>query len=526
MLETKLPCPSCRESGNDTKGDNLRVMPEGHGYCFACNTRHELEGTIKREGTSKMKVFPTLVYQAGNKESLKRQLSLEVCSNLRILSGTFCDKEVTIYEYDKGVKVRIIDSKEFFWHSGKESECQMLGLDKAIDYNKPIIITEGEEDAASCWEVGYQACSLKSGAGSVEKSIKHDIETLSKYKQVWLCLDNDTPGIEATKKALELLPNAKVINLNYFKDANEALMTKELNTLLDTQINDYVPEGLITFDQVDLDDLQNEQIEYLPITWLPKTNQYLQGGLEYGTLNLLFAGVGSGKTTLMAWLGYHLYMTHPNIKIANLLYEENEKTAPLRYIAMHYKLPVGKLRKDKTLLSTAEWKDAKRLFQQNDRLLFLGKECKRTSQGLFEYLDYIVNVKGCRIILLDHISYLIGRSGVSKHGERRDIDELLYKLQDFTITNHCIIIAVSHVTAKKEGKNFDEGEIPSVYSGRGSGALAQIPDVVIALARNSRDKYNSSYLKMFLVKNRWGGTVGETDTLIYNDDTGEFIVNE
>ena len=37
MKEHKEACPKCRETGNDTKGDNLHVYEDGATHCFACN---------------------------------------------------------------------------------------------------------------------------------------------------------------------------------------------------------------------------------------------------------------------------------------------------------------------------------------------------------------------------------------------------------------------------------------------------------------------------------------------------------
>ena len=45
MTTARKPCPSCREAGNDTKGDNLVVYEDGSSHCFACNYHEHGEET-------------------------------------------------------------------------------------------------------------------------------------------------------------------------------------------------------------------------------------------------------------------------------------------------------------------------------------------------------------------------------------------------------------------------------------------------------------------------------------------------
>jgi len=532
----RQPCPDCRALGKDSAGDNL-VVYEDHSTCYACSVTKFFEN---KETASFEDNIPTILGNFNHADWIskddsefvglykgipERGISEEVCHKLWCSTGEIYNKPAYGFTYGEAEKIRFKDEKKFIW-VGDSSTSVLYGLHACTDYSKKIVITEGEFDALSLWEKGIQACSIFRGAGSAKKDVTTSLEELKKFAEIVVWFDNDEAGQKALKEVLEILPKSKTswVYSKWIKDANEALLQGKLEEVLNDCLMLAKPVGILQADEIDFLAIQEEKIEYIPITFLPKVNEVTNGGFEFGTLNLIFAGVGSGKTTLLCHLGYHWFMNNKDLRIANLFYEENEKVTPLRYIAIHNNLPVGKLRKNPELLSPEQWRTSRQLFQQDNRMSFLGRECKRTSEGLFDALDYLVNRLHYNIILLDHISYIIGRSGVSKHGERRDIDELLYKLQDFSIKNNCIILAVSHITQKKEDKQWDEGAVPSVYSGRGSGALAQIPDVVIALARNTKNPYAESILKTYVVKNRWGGKVGETDQLVYNDDTGHFEV--
>ena len=53
---------------------------------------------------------------------------------------------------------------------------------------------------------------------------------------------------------------------------------------------------------------------------------------------------------------------------------------------------------------------------------------------------------------------------------------------------------------------------------RGSGSIAQVSDMVIALQRNITSGDNRSELKV--LKNRFNGRTGPADQLAYNQETG------
>ena len=307
-----------------------------------------------------------------------------------------------------------------------------------------------------------------------------------------------------------------------FKDANEALnfyfpdKKSALENILDFYSKDNDKSvGLVFGNELDFNLLQTEIIKSIPI---PFPKLYLSlGGFDYGCLYLILAGVGIGKSTLLNELSYYYFSN--NYKIANLFYEESEKVTPLRYIALENNIPVGLLRRDRTLLSSEQWENSRKSINK-DTVCFLNKEAIKNSESLFKNIEYLVEKKGFDIIIIDHISYIIGRSGVSKNGERRDIDELIYKLQDLTHKLGCIIICVSHITESNGTKGWDEGEIPSLYSGRGSKVLAQVPDGIIGLARDMKNEYKQAIMTTYCLKNRWGNKLGKMDSLVFHENTG------
>lgn len=64
-----IPCPKCRQQGNDRRGDNLVVYPDDSKYCFACGYyesgiafKRVLRGVLEGLGGEGMVTYPILPY--------------------------------------------------------------------------------------------------------------------------------------------------------------------------------------------------------------------------------------------------------------------------------------------------------------------------------------------------------------------------------------------------------------------------------------------------------------------------------
>lgn len=535
----KTECIDCNDAAWGKK--HLSQYSDGHTYCHRCKTYTPRDcnntftlGTIKKDSPLALE-FNKEQFIGSFQDLPERGISKETCELLGIMKGRIYNKDnCYLYMYDNGLNVRLPD-KSFPWIEGKASECSMFGLSEATDYTKPVIITEGQFDTAACYEIGRQACSLNSGNGSALVSLTHDKEELLKYKEIWIGVDNDEAGRKAKEDIIKLctewgiLDRLKIIDWSVYKDANEALLDKENHRIfldmLDVHTRYWSPEGLTLAQDLDIDSFQINNIRTLEIPFAPRMHKMMVG-YDYGCNYGILAGVGIGKTTWLTWQNLQIFLANPEVKIASLFYEEGEVVTPLRYVALKYGIPIGKLRRDRTLLSKEQWERVKD-FYNHDRMAFLNNKADRTSKGLLQYITWLVKVKKFDMIVVDHLSYIIGRSGVSKNGERRDIDELVYAIQDLTNQLGCITLFVNHITESKDSqKSWADGLIPDLYGGRGSKVLAQIPDGVIALARDMKNVHNQSVCSSYILKSRWDGPLGKADSWVYLEDTGELRIHK
>jgi twinkle protein len=388
---------------------------------------------------------------------------------------------------------------------------------------KHLVITEGEIDAMSVSQVmdlKWPVVSLPNGSGSVKRAIQNNYDWLDNFDHIVLMFDMDEPGREAVEVACELLPPGKVkIATLPAKDANDTLkqygpaaITK---AFWDAKV--YRPDGIVSGEDITLDELMAETNAGYTLPY-PKLQEMLLG-LRKGELTLLTAGSGIGKSTLAREWGYMLHQTY-GLRIGNVFLEEGQTKTAQGYVALHHKVPLGRLRHDKTILTPEQWASADAEVIKSGRLWFYRHFGSLESDRLLSKLRYLGSVCKCDFIILDHISIVTSGMESSSEGERKDIDILMTKLRSLVEETGVGIIAICHLKRAKD-KTFSEGDQISLSDLRGSGSLEQLSDNVIALERNQQAEGDVKRCSLIRVlKTREGEDTGAADKLVYKRDTG------
>jgi twinkle protein len=112
-------------------------------------------------------------------------------------------------------------------------------------------------------------------------------------------------------------------------------------------------------------------------------------------------------------------------------------------------------------------------------------------------------------------------SAQSNGDERKAIDEIMTKLRMLVQETGISLVCVSHLK-RPENKGHEEGAATSLAQLRGSGAIAQLSDMVIGLERNGQadDKNERNTTRVRVLKNRFSGITGKACALLYSHDTG------
>jgi twinkle protein len=124
-------------------------------------------------------------------------------------------------------------------------------------------------------------------------------------------------------------------------------------------------------------------------------------------------------------------------------------------------------------------------------------------------------------VVLDHLSIVV--SAMEDGGdERKNIDSIMTKLRQLVEETGAGLILVSHLRRVSGDKGHEEGHEVSLSHLRGSQAIAQLSDGVIALERNQQadEEKEANLTKVRVLKNRYAGIVGLATHLYYDKTTG------
>jgi twinkle protein len=505
-------CPQCGSSDANSRYD------DGHTHCFSCGFHTHADDDYEPTPSRKM----SNVQVKGEAITLKkRKIPAEICRKY----GCYVEGELQRFYYRSragtvvAAKVKNPE-KDFYWE-GSNTDHTLFGqhlfsnAGKSNDkFTHRVVIFEGEIDAMSgaVAQGSWPMVSIPDGAPSAKKAIQRQLEWLQAFDEVVLFFDNDQVGQGAAHAAAEALPPGKVkiakLDAKY-KDASDALQAGDAAAIRAAIWNAeaWTPGGIVTGQ-----DLLIQVTTPTP----PCAHDYpfigLQDklhGIRYGELVTITAGSGIGKSSFCRQLATNLLTAGE--RVGYLALEESNRRTALGLMSSRLGKPFH--------LGDHTAKDLKEAYDQTlaDWNLFLfdgfGSYDPDVIYNRVEYLALGLDV---RVVFLDHLSILL--SGLDGD-ERRMIDITMTRLRSLVERTGITMFLVSHLRRIGEGRTHEEGGRVTLGQLRGSAAIAQLSDAVIAL---ERDQQQDSDTTVRVLKNRFTGEVGPACDLVYDLSTCRF----
>ncbi len=239
-------------------------------------------------------------------------------------------------------------------------------------------------------------------------------------------------------------------------------------------------------------------------------------GIRYQELTTITAGTGIGKSSFCRGLAVNLLQKGERVGYV-ALEESNRRTAlGLMSIAMGKNFTLDEFDVDELTkaydTSINRW----------NLYLFDGFG-SFDPEIIYNRIEYLATGLETRIIFLDHLSILM--SGLDGD-ERRMIDQTMTKLRSLVERTGIHLFLVSHLRRTQNDANHEEGARATLGQLRGSAAIAQLSDQVIALERDQQSGPERSTTTVRVLKNRYSGETGIACTLDYDLSTCKFIENE
>jgi len=539
-------CPACASNGADRSGDNLAVYSDEHVHCFKCGYHRGGNG----------KVTETIQSKLGNaingsfSDLPHRRIDEKTCRQYGYQVANVNGKDVEIANYydssDNMVAQHVRGpDKQFVW-KGSPKSVQLFGQNLWKMGGKRLVITEGEIDCMTvCQLLGgtWPVVSIPNGAQSAVKSIKDNLEFVSSYQEVVICFDMDDAGQDAAKAVSEILPpgKCKIAKLP-LKDANECLVSSNgkavVSAIWEAQV--YSPDEILHISRIaESIDVAASKVYPFPFD---KLSEFLIGQRS-GEITLWASGTGSGKSTILRELMHH--HLEEGRSVGAIMLEESPQETMDDMISLMINKPVRAIRAAQMMnelrvkmgkhpidiefineFSDDEYADAKRKLCQTNLFIYdhLGNNAMQNLLARMEYMAVSLKVD---VIILDHITAAAaGLMGVNDKdieggsSERLIIDTLMKELRSLAVRTGVHVDIVSQL--KKTDKAYEEGDRITLQDLRGSGALASVPNTVIALERDrqNQDAVVANTTIVRVLKNRLTGRAGVATALYYDRGTG------
>jgi len=409
-------------------------------------------------------------------------------------SGTeFLEDQITIPYFDYGnttaVRGKRIGGK---YMSLPGSKAQLFGADE-IRGERDVIITAGEFDAAVLQQMGYAACGVPG------ENIWND-EWMSYFDEagrVFILFDNDTAGHNGAEKlALKFGPRARIAS---FPDSKKKLDVTEFvvgkgKTKDDIDMLLIKAKGglLVTVHDAYEQWLEVEGNANLAGTWfnIDELDGHLQHGILPGQVVTTIARSNSGKTLTTINIMYRMLLKDPTLQFLYVSLEQTRNEWFERAHRIHNFYNPGA-----TVLDTqAFW--AKSLLMIDKNRLSIDDLETCIDQYAFETGKYP------NFVVIDYLGYF-ARS---------------YRGEEYTRITDCIMDTkalakdrgVSVLMPHQANRSGDFGKEVSADMGRGSGAVEETSDLLLALWApdqqiGTEEDEQKRQLHLKILKSRDGG---------------------
>lgn len=527
------PCENCGSS------DGNSVYSDGHEYCFVCEHRVPASDERKEKLSSRRRIVgggKPMSYNVWNfgesngrySALTARGISKETCQK----AGYWIAKvdgvmyQVADYRDQNGniVSQKVRDKDKNFKTTGSHKSDALFGK-HLWNGGKKIVVTEGEIDMLTVMELQdckYPVVSLGHGASAAKKTCAANYEYFDQFEQIILMFDMDEAGRKAVEEAAQVLPAGKVrVAVLPCKDANECHLNGHDREIMEQVWNagPWIPDGVVSalsLRERIREHLSSEESVGLLFSGCTGINDKTLGA-RGGEVIMVTSGSGMGKSTFVRQQALQ-WGTAMGKKVGLAMLEESVEETAEDLIGLHNRV---RLRQSDSLKREIvengkfdQWFDE--LFG-NDSFHLYDSFAEAETDRLLAKLAYMRSGLGCDVIILDHISIVVSASGESD--ERKMIDNLMTKLKGFAKSTGVVLVVICHLKNPDKGKAHEEGRPVSITDLRGSGALRQLSDTIIALERNQQGDMPNLVLVRIL-KCRFTGDTGIAGYMEYNKETG------
>lgn len=355
-----------------------------------------------------------------------------------------------------------------FWIDANCKPC-LFGWQAIPPSARAVTLCEGEFDAMALFDYGIPALSVAMGGGKGDKQswIEHEYQRLSVYDEIFLCLDMDKVGKEATTEIIHRLgrERCRLVALPH-KDANDCLkagITREQMAECFSKAKTCDPPNLrnaSTFEDEVVAEFAKAEAGDIGIR-LPWDNVHDRLLLRAGEVSLWFGINGHGKTEV----------------VGNVVsYAVQEVRACVASLEFKPEKWLKRLVRQITATSVPTTAYIRFVIQWlKPRIWVYAKREKTDTKDLIETFRYAARRYHVELFVIDNLAKC-GLGEEDYDGQKNFVDMLTAFARDEDI--HVMLVHHSKKTEKGEDRP------PDKFDAKGTGALSDMVDTVISVWRN------------------------------------------
>lgn len=505
--ELMIHCPYCGEK-------KLSVNIHSHVFqCWKCKAENpnspyikghvsqlqEEWGDIVAISSASKVMLPASKAEDSNHTKMANRYHANIWANKKALKF-FMKRgitEETIKEYNLGF-VRMKDQDWIVYPSYEKDICKLLKYRKldpdetpdlqkcerefnsksimfnqdALDVYNEIIICEGESDALTLLQAGYNnVVGATVGASTLNNEW---YEKLILMDKIYICFDADSAGQKASKDVWSTrlgIYKCWNVNLPEGYDVNEYFLeykTSDFDELLSASTQWKVAGIMSLGDSLYELYNQKEEDEIFELPW-PSLNKIIGGGLKRKQLTVLSGRPASGKTTMGIQICHHYALKY---KMPCLFFclEMPESALAKKVIQLHYDLMVEEISINDIPIFATEMQGIP---------IYFGYSSKIQPDTFLHTMEEVRNRYGVQFGVFDNLHRMV------RSGDESDMGKASGMFKDLTMD-----LDIPFLLIAQPRKQNDE-KTPTYDSLKGSSAIAADSDATILIHRK-RDNTDDS----------------------------------
>ena len=429
---------------------------------------------------------------------------------------------LTVVNYRKSCRISRESKENKCWFQKEADTADILWNMNRVNTSKPLVITEGQLDAASVIEAGYLNCvSVLKGSQGMGW-IEHCWDWLQQFDSIIVFSDGDAPGIKMRDEVINRLGAIRCKYVEFpkqmkWKDTEKMVNVKDANEILQARGKEYLLELINTAKDIPITSVAK-------LSEIKELNPNEMDGFEVGIKELdkelmkiftggvtLLTGLPSaGKTTFLNQVvlramdsGYKTFLFSREL-LNGMSKGWFSQVAAGRRNMHRLDLP----NKDIEFWVTND--DAKEeITKYYDDSFFIYKdEEENTEDKLFESMELCATKKGLRLFIIDNLMTV--QLNASTTDTNKAQTDFMNRLIKFSMKYDVAVVCIAHPRKIQGGADI------GLFDVAGSQNIVNLATRTIGLKRvkdedkdNPSNKYYGYDVIISIIKDRIFGSTKE-----------------